>query len=116
MVDLYLVLLLIFIIMTTAGVQGVKINLPKATKASEMKGKRMQAVTVDNQGTLKLNAETVSLAALESKLGAEKAKTPELPVIIRGDRQTQYQQIMNVLNICGRLDITQVGLVTQSAK
>jgi biopolymer transport protein ExbD len=29
MVDLYLVLLLIFIIMTTAGVQGVKVNLPK---------------------------------------------------------------------------------------
>lgn len=116
MVDLYLVLLLIFIIMTTAGVQGVKINLPKASKPHEMKGKKTQAVTVDNQGTLKLNAETVSLAALESKLGAEKAKTPELPVIIRGDRQTQYQQIMNVLNICGRLDITQVGLVTQSVK
>ena len=29
MVDLYLVLLLIFIIMTTAGVQGVKVNLPR---------------------------------------------------------------------------------------
>ncbi len=116
MVDLYLVLLLIFIIMTTAGVQGVKINLPKASNPSEMKGKKMQAVTVDSQGTLKLNAETVSLATLESKLGAEKAKTPELPVIIRGDKQTQYQQIMNVLNVCGRLDITQVGLVTQSVK
>ena len=60
MVDLYLVLLLIFIIMTTAGVQGVKINLPKASNPSEMKGKKMQAVTVDSQGTLKLNAETVS--------------------------------------------------------
>ena len=58
----------------------------------------------------------MSHATLESKLGAEKAKTPELPEIIRGDRQTQYQQIMNVLNVCGRLDITQVGLVTQSVK
>ncbi|MCB1077163.1 MAG: biopolymer transporter ExbD, partial [Verrucomicrobiae bacterium] len=28
MVDLYLVLLLIFIIMTTAGVQGIKVDLP----------------------------------------------------------------------------------------
>ena len=34
MVDLYLVLLLIFIIMTTAGVQGVKVNLPKASAAA----------------------------------------------------------------------------------
>jgi len=30
MVDLYLVLLLIFIIMTTAGVQSVKVKLPSA--------------------------------------------------------------------------------------
>ena len=34
MVDLYLVLLLIFIIMTTASVQGVKVNLPSASKAA----------------------------------------------------------------------------------
>ena len=34
MVDLYLVLLLIFIIMTTAGVQGVKVNLPRASAAA----------------------------------------------------------------------------------
>ena len=32
MVDLYLVLLLIFIIMTTAGVQGIKVDLPKVQK------------------------------------------------------------------------------------
>jgi len=34
MVDLYLVLLLIFIIMTTAGVQGIKVNLPKGSAAT----------------------------------------------------------------------------------
>ena len=116
MVDLYLVLLLIFIIMTTAGVQGVKINLPKAGKPSKMEGPKMQAVTIDNQGNLKLNAETVTIASLESKLGAVKARTPEFPVVIRGDSQTQYQLIMNVLDVCGRLNISQVGLATKPAK
>jgi len=38
MVDLYLVLLLIFIIMTTAGVQGVKVDLPKGSKAPAVGG------------------------------------------------------------------------------
>ena len=37
MVDLYLVLLLIFIIMTTAGVQGTKVNLPKASAAANLR-------------------------------------------------------------------------------
>ena len=38
MVDLYLVLLLIFIIMTTAGVQSVKVDLPKAGKSAKDDG------------------------------------------------------------------------------
>jgi biopolymer transport protein ExbD len=116
MVDLYLVLLLIFIIMTTAGVQGVKVNLPKAGKPSKLEGPKMQAITVDNQGNLKLNAETVTLASLESKLGAVKARTPEFPVVVRGDSQTQYQMIMNVLDVLGRLNISQIGLATKPAK
>ena len=116
MVDLYLVLLLIFIIMTTAGVQGVKVNLPKAGKPSKIEGPKMQAITIDNQGNLKLNAESVTLASLESKLGAVKARTPEFPVVVRGDSQTQYQLIMNVLDVCGRLNISQIGLATKPAK
>jgi len=116
MVDLYLVLLLIFIIMTTAGVQGVKVNLPKAGKPSKLEGPKMQAITVDNQGNLKLNAETVTLASLESKLGAVKARTPEFPVVVRGDSQTQYQMIMNVLDVLGRLNISQIGLATKPPK
>ena len=76
----------------------------------------MQAITIDNQGNLKLNAESVTLASLESKLGAVKARTPEFPVVVRGDSQTQYQLIMNVLNVCGRLNISQIGLATKPAK
>ena len=115
MVDLYLVLLLIFIIMTTAGVQGVKVTLPKAGKPSKLEGPKMQAVTIDNQGNIKLNAESVTLATLETKLAAIKARTPEFPVVIRGDSQTQYQLVMNVIDVCGRLNITP-GLATKPAK
>ena len=116
MVDLYLVLLLIFIIMTTAGVQGVKVNLPKAGKPSKLEGPKMQAITIDNQGNVKLNAAPVTLATLESQLGALKAKTPEFPVVVRGDSQTQYQTIMGVLDVLGRLNISQIGLATKPAK
>ena len=44
---------------------------------------------------------------------AVKAKTPEFPVVIRGDNRTQYEGIMQVLNVVGRLGITQVGLATE---
>ncbi len=118
MVDLYLVLLLIFIIMTTAGVQGVKVNLPSASKASSPKldAPKTQAITIDNQGNIKLNTFTVTLADLETKLAAIKAVTPEVPVVVRGDRASQYQGVMDVLDVLGRVGITQIGLATQPAK
>ncbi len=118
MVDLYLVLLLIFIIMTTAGVQGVKVNLPSASNkaAQKMEQPKTQAVTIDPQGKIRLNPLPVTLAELESKLGQLKSATPDLPVVVRGDRQSQYQGIMDVLDVLGRLGINQIGLATQPPK
>jgi len=118
MVDLYLVLLLIFIIMTTAGVQGVKVDLPRASKAAAAKldAPKTQAVTIDNEGKIRLNTLPVSLSELETQLGKLKAANPELPVVVRGDRATQYQGIMDVLDVLGRLQINQIGLATQPPK
>jgi biopolymer transport protein ExbD len=117
MVDLYLVLLLIFIIMTTAGVQGVKVNLPKGSAAAPpLNAPKSQAITVNNEGKVFLNTIPVTLVELEQKLESIKAANPEVPVVVRGDSATQYQSIMEVLNIVGRLGISQVGLATQPPK
>lgn len=118
MVDLYLVLLLIFIIMTTAGVQGVKVNLPSASakSAQKMEAPKTQAITIDSNGSIKLNTVPVTLSDLETKLGQLKATNPELPVVVRGDRTNQYQLIMDVLDVLGRTGITQIGLATQPPK
>ena len=118
MVDLYLVLLLIFIIMTTAGVQGVKVNLPRGgpSTSKPIEGPKMQAVTVDGQGNIKLNATAVTIDELSGKLEAIKAATPDSPVVIRGDSGTQYQIIMDVLTAVGRAGFTNIGLATQAAK
>ena len=116
MVDLYLVLLLIFIIMTTAGVQGVKVDLPKGSKAPAIGGPKGKSVTVNNEGKLFLDTVPVTIAELESKLSEHKAKVPEFPVVVRGDRATQYMMVMDVLDVLGRLDIKQIGLATQGPK
>ena len=116
MVDLYLVLLLIFIIMTTAGVQGVKVNLPKASKAPKIEGPKSQAITVNTENKVFLNTVPVTLAELESRLAALKSSTPEFPVVVRGDNRTQYEGIMQVLDVLGRVGITQIGLATQPGK
>lgn len=119
MVDLYLVLLLIFIIMTTAGVQGVKVDLPRASSkpaTAKLDAPKTQAITIDNEGKIRLNTTPVTLSELETKLGQLKAANKELPVVVRGDRGSQYQGIMDVLDVLGRVGITQIGLATQGPK
>ncbi len=50
---------------------------------------------------------------LERLLRQYKAATPDLPVIIKADSTIQYQRVVEVLDLVGRLEITQLGLVTQ---
>ncbi len=116
MVDLYLVLLLIFIIMTTAGVQGLKVDLPKGSAAPALGGPKSKAITVNNEGMVFLDTVPVTLEELEAKLNEHKAQVPDFPVVVRGDGTTQYQMVMSVLDVVGRIGITKIGLATQAPK
>ena len=113
MLDLAYVLLVIFILMTTASVQGLKVNLPKASSAPSLAKPKTKSVTVNNEGKIFLDTVPVTLQELEQRLGQARAQTPDLPVIIRGDSLTQYQAVMDVLDVLGRLGITQAGLATK---
>jgi biopolymer transport protein ExbD len=104
MLDLAYVLLVIFIIMTTASVQGVKVNLAKP---------QTKAITINESGQIFLDAYRVTLDELKTRLSQLKAANPELPVVVKGDTVVQYGKVMEVLELLGQLDITQLGLVTQ---
>ena len=55
----------------------------------------------------------MTLSELEQRLVQQKALTPEFPVVLRGDSQAQYQNVMDVLDLLGRIGLTQVGLATK---
>jgi biopolymer transport protein ExbD len=112
MLDLAYVLLVIFIIMTTASVQGIKVNLPKASDTPSLAKPRTKAITIRDDGQIFLDAYPVTMEELEARLRALRAADPELPVIIKGDAAVQYGRVVEVLDMLGRADITQLGLVT----
>ncbi len=113
MLDLAYVLLVIFIIMTTASVQGIKVNLPKASSSPSLAKPQTKAITINESGQIFLDAYPVTLEELRTRLGQLKAANPELPVVVKGDTVVQYGKVMEVLELLGQLDITQLGLVTQ---
>ncbi len=113
MLDLTWVLLLIFIIMTTATVQGITVNLPKASTAPSLSKPKTKAVTITQDGTIYLDAYPVSLPELESLLTQYKAVNPDLPIVIKADALIQYQRVVDVLDLMAKLEISQLGLVTK---
>src|ERR1700749_977212 len=113
LLDLAYVLLIIFIILTTATVQGIKVNLPKASAQPSLAENKTKAVTITADGTIYLDTFPVTMTELENMLRQYKAANPNLPVIIKADSTIQYQKVVDVLDLMGRLEITQLGLVTQ---
>lgn len=114
MLDLAYVLLIVFILMTTAAVQGIEINLPKASNTPSLAKPQTKAITVTADGTIFLDTFPVTMQQLESTLQQYKAVNPALPVVVKGDASVQYKSVVEILALLGKLDITQVGLVTQN--
>ncbi len=113
MLDVAYVLLIIFIIMTTASIQGINVNLPQASAQPSMAESRTKAVSIAADGQIYLETYPVTLPQLESLLGQYKAADPNLPVVVKADATIQYQRVVEVLDLIGRLQIKELGLVTQ---
>ena len=112
MLDLAYVLLVIFIIMTTASVQGLKINLPKPSNKPSLEKKEIRIVQVLANGNLMLNGAGLTLEELETRLAAARARDPDTPVVIKGDPDVNYEKVVDIIDMAGRLNISNVGLVT----
>jgi len=112
MLDLAYVLLVIFIIMTTASVQGLKINLPKPSNKPSLEKKEIRIVQVLANGSLMLNGAGLTLPELEQRLSAARARDPDTPVVIKGDPEANYDKVVEIIDMAGRLNIANVGLVT----
>lgn len=113
LLDLAWCLLVVFIIAVTASVQGIQINLPKASDAPSLSKPRTKAISIQENGQLYIDAYPVSMTQLEESLRMYKAADPALPVVVKGDGQVAYQKVIEVLDLLQRLEIHQLGLVTQ---
>ena len=70
MLDLAYVLLVIFILMTTAGVQGLTMNLPKPSNKPSNEKHDVKIVQVQEGGGVLINGIGVSMSELETQLNA----------------------------------------------
>lgn len=112
MLDLAYVLLIIFIIMTTAAVQGIKVALPTASASQSLNQPKTKVISIQDDGSVSLDAVPVSMEELQARLAETVAADPNTPVILRGDRAVQYDRIMQVLDLCSKVGVAQLGMAS----
>ena len=111
MLDLAYVLLVVFILMTTASVQGLNISMPKPSNKPSTEQRDLRIVQVMPGGALLVNGAPITLAQLAQQLTAARARDPKLTVAIKGDARAQYAAVVAVIDLCNQLQVN-MALVT----
>ena len=114
LLDLVFVLLVIFNITTPQLVNNLEMNLPSGKPpASKPDKPKITRIEVDASSRITLDGAAVTVAQLKDKLAVLRADNPDLPVVVKGSDEVEYQGMVAVLDTLQQLDITKVGLATQ---
>lgn len=114
LIDVSLVLLIIFMVMTPFLVQQqVKVNLPHSTSATEAPDRPI-VVTIAREGDINLNGKAVALSNLESELKSEIGGNRERPIMIQADRDLALQRVVAVMDVAKHLQVSKLGLSVES--
>jgi len=116
LLDLVFVLLVIFIITTPQMMNNLEMTLPSGKPPPKTDQKpKLNRIVVDAQGQTFLNDAPVTIPGLKADLQQLKAQDPELKVVVKGADEVDYQHMINVLDVLQQLDITRVGLATETS-
>ncbi|MEE8581255.1 MAG: biopolymer transporter ExbD [Myxococcota bacterium] len=110
--DIFLVLLIIFMVTTTiVQNEGKNIDLPEGTQSEE--SPTGVTVSVDIEGRIQVNDRVVAehelLAALERALEVSEQKV----VILRGDKRILFGQAVNILDLAQQAGAKGISIATQ---
>ena len=111
--DIFLVLLIIFMVTTTAvHDEGKQIDLPSATQ-SQPTTPRGVSVQVDDAGHIRVNDREVSEGSLLSALEEALAQAEDKVVVLRGDKRVLLGQAVDVLDLAQKAGAAGIAIATQ---
>ena len=114
LLDLAWVLLVIFIITTTAAVQGIELKLPESTPHETEMETTTPTLSVKKNGDIYMDEEKVKITELEKLIRDLKAaKGGKLPLVLRGDSGVEYTHVVAVLDILQRIPVEDLAIATK---
>jgi biopolymer transport protein TolR len=117
LVDVVLVLLIIFMVITPLLQRGKAVQLPKAKLVSELKhggDPILLSVTVD--GKTWVDKREVPRKQLADALTSEMQRLPGAPIIVKGDKALEYKLMREVILEISKTKVVGVSLAATQLK
>ncbi|HKR65121.1 MAG TPA: biopolymer transporter ExbD [Thermoanaerobaculia bacterium] len=117
LVDVCLVLLIIFMVVTPMLQKGVSVNLPitEDPEKTPDTDKQLQ-ISVKADGTVYVGSNVVRKEQVQSELEGIHQRTPDREIAVKGDRLVKYGDVLDVLKACREVGFNDVGLIAQPKK
>jgi biopolymer transport protein TolR len=117
LVDVCLVLLIIFMVVTPMLQKGVDVALPETRKPEKMPENSKQLdVSVKQDGSVFVGQNWVPDDQLAGTLKTVHDQTPDKSVVLKGDRRLKYKKVREVMKLINEAGFSRVGLVTEKVK
>jgi biopolymer transport protein TolR len=117
LVDVCLVLLIIFMVVTPMLTKGIPVNLPVTEDPERTPDTEKQLqIAVKADGTVYLGSTVVRKEQVQTELEAIHQKTPDREIAVKGDRQVKYGAVLDVLKACREVGFNNVGLIAQPTR
>ena len=115
LVDVCLVLLIIFMVVTPMLQQGVDVLLPLGPHAEKKPGKQGDlTISVKQDGTVFVGQHWIPDKDLPTYLGSEYQKDPSRTVILKADKRINYGKIRIVMKAANEAQFTRVAIMTEN--
>ena len=114
LVDVCLVLLIIFMVVTPMLQPGVDVNLPQTSTPEKMpETARQLTVSIKQDGEVFVEENWVPKADIEGRFAEIYENEPDRQVVVKGDRRLKYKDVRRVMQLLNEAGFGRVGLVTQ---
>jgi len=116
MVDVMLVLLIIFMVVTPMLNNKVNVELPTATAAVVMEDANKEdavVVAVTRDGKTYLGGDQVTVADLGAKISAKLENKTDKRVYFRGDIRSNYGKVMEAIDGIRSAGVSQLGMIAE---
>ena len=115
LVDVVLVLLIIFMVLTPLLQMGYDVNVPpkKTALASEISSRQQIIVTMVQQDRVYLNREQIPITDLQSRLHEILKDRSDKTVFFAGDDEVNYGTVITTMDLIRNAGAEKIGIVTE---